>query len=122
MAWIDYKKAYDFVPYSRISECIELFGTADNVRNVLEMSMKPWKLSLTSNGEDLREVDVKREIFQRDSFSPQLFVLNTVTLSLVRRKVNRIYEWGNKENKLNYLLFVYELKLFPRVKNKCTHL
>ena len=92
------------------------------MRNVLEMSMKPWKLSPTSNGEDLREVDVKREIFQRDSFSPQLFVLNMATLSLVRRKVNSIYEWGNKENKLNYLLLVYQLKLFPRVKNKCIHL
>ena len=26
MAWIDYKKAYDFVPHSWISECMEMFG------------------------------------------------------------------------------------------------
>ena len=29
--------------------------------------MEQWKLSLTSNGKDLGEVDVKRGIFQGDS-------------------------------------------------------
>ena len=39
MAWIDYKKAYDFVPHSWISECMEMFGIAENVRNFLLRSM-----------------------------------------------------------------------------------
>ena len=56
MAWIDYKKAYDFVPHSWISECMEIFGIAVNVRNFLQRSMGQWKLSLTSNGEDLGDV------------------------------------------------------------------
>ena len=73
MAWIDYKEAYDFVPYSWINECTKLFG-----RNFFEKSMEQWKLSLTSNGEDLRKVDVKRGIFQGDSLSPLLFVLTMV--------------------------------------------
>ena len=34
----------------------------DNVRNLLKMSMEQWKLSLMSNGEDLGEVKVKRDI------------------------------------------------------------
>ena len=42
---------------------MELFGIADNVKNFLEKSMEQWKLSLTSNGENLWEVDVKRGIF-----------------------------------------------------------
>ena len=42
---------------------MKLFGITDNVRNFLEKSMEQWKLSLTSNGEDLEEVDVKRDIF-----------------------------------------------------------
>ena len=69
MAWIDYKKAYDYVPHSWMKECIQMFGIAENVRNLLENSMEQWKLMLTSNGEDLREVDVKRGIFQGDSLS-----------------------------------------------------
>ena len=57
MAWIDYKKMYDFVPHSWINECMELFGIADNVRNFFENSMEQWKLSLTSNGDiDAREI------------------------------------------------------------------
>ena len=40
--------------------------------------MEQWKLSLTSNGEDLGEVHVKRGIFQGDSLSPLLFVLSMV--------------------------------------------
>ena len=51
MAWIDYKKAYDFVPHSWISECMEMFGIAGDVREFLQRSMVQWKLSSTSNGE-----------------------------------------------------------------------
>ncbi|XP_068723498.1 uncharacterized protein [Montipora capricornis] len=61
MAWIDYKKAYDFVPHSWINECMEMFGIAENVRNLLKKSMEQWKLSLTSNGEDLGELFTKSE-------------------------------------------------------------
>ena len=32
MAWIDYKKAYDMVPHSRIIECLDLFGVAEILR------------------------------------------------------------------------------------------
>ena len=49
-----------------------MFGIAENVRNFLQRSMGQWKLSLTSNGEDLDDVDVKRGIFQGDSLSPFL--------------------------------------------------
>ena len=64
----------------------------ENVRNFLEKSMEKWKLSLTSNGEDLGEVDVKRGIFPVDSLPPLLFVLSMVPLPLILRKVNASYE------------------------------
>ena len=81
MARINYQKIYDFVPHSWINGGMELFGIADNVRNPLEESMKQWKLSLTSNSEDLGEVDVKRGIFQGGSphhyFEYGTFVVDT---------------------------------------------
>ena len=40
MAWIDYKKAHDFVPCSWIKECMELFGITENVRKFLEKIME----------------------------------------------------------------------------------
>ena len=68
MAWIDYKKAYVLVPHSWINECMEIFGIAENVKNFLGRSMEHWKLSLTSNGEVLGEVDVKRGAFKGTVF------------------------------------------------------
>ena len=100
MVWIDYKKVYDFFRHSWINKCMESFGIADNKRNFLEKSMEQWKLS--------------RGIFQGDSLSPLYFVLSKVPLSLILRKVNGGYEWGNKEYKLNHLLFIDALKLFSK--------
>ena len=60
MAWIDDRKAYDLVPHSWVNECMEMFGIAENLRTFLQKSMQQWRLSLTANGEDLREVNVKR--------------------------------------------------------------
>ena len=92
IAWIDYKKAYGFVSHSWINEFMELFGITYNVRNFLEKRME---LSLTSKGEDLEEVNLKRRIFQGDILSP-LFALSMVPLSLIFRKANASYDWGKR--------------------------
>ena len=114
MAWIDYRKAYDLVPHSWVHECSEMFVIAENLRKFLQNSMKQWRLSLTVNGEDLGEANVKRRIFQGDSLSPLLFVLSMVPLSLILKKVNACYKWGKKEYKLNQLLFMDHLKLHAK--------
>ena len=90
--WIDYKKAYEFVLHSWINECMKLIGIADHVKNLLEKSMEQWKLSLTTNAEDLGEVDVKKGIFQGDSYSPLLFVWSMVPLLLI------LMEFGMKKH------------------------
>ena len=114
MAWIDYRKAYDLVPHSWVHECLEMFVIAENLRRFLQNSMKQWRLSLTVNGEDLGEANVKSRIFQGDSLSPLLFVLSMVPLSLILKKVNACYKWGKKEYKLNQLLFMDHLKLHAK--------
>ena len=62
MAWIDYRKAYDFILHSWIKECMELMGIAENVRELLVKGMKQWKLSLTSNGNELGDVTLLLEL------------------------------------------------------------
>ena len=113
MAWIDYRKAYDLVPHSWVNERMEMFGIAENLRTFLQKSMQQWRLSLTANGEDLGEVNVKRGIFQGDSLSPLMFVLSMVPLSLILKKVNVCYKWGKKVYKLNHL-FMDDLKLYAK--------
>ena len=80
--------------------------------------MEHWNLLLTSNGEVLGEVNVKRGTFQGNSHLPLLFVLSMVPLSLIPRKVNIYYEWGKKEYKLIRLLFMDDLKLFSKSESQ----
>ena len=91
-----------------------MFGIAENLRTFLQKSMQEWRLSLTVNGEDPGEVNVKRGIFQGDNLSPLLFVLRMVPLSLILKKVNACYIWEKKEYKLNHLLFMDDLKLHAK--------
>ena len=70
LGWIDYKKAYDMIPHPWILECLGLVGIAQNIKNLLANSMNGWKTELTSNGQSLGSVDIKRGIFQGDSLSP----------------------------------------------------
>ena len=58
-----------------ICQCLQIFKISDNIRNLIEKSMTKWKVELTSGGERLGEVKIKRGIFQGDSLSPILFVV-----------------------------------------------
>ena len=40
MAWIDYKTAYDMVPHLWITEYLDLFGIAENIKSLLVNSME----------------------------------------------------------------------------------
>ena len=118
MAWIDYRKAYHFVPHSWILKCLDMLGFAGNVRGFSEKSMKKWKLLLSLNGSNLCKVHVNRGIFQGHSLSPLIFVICLITLSLPLRKVRASYEWGRKEFQLNHLLFMDDLKLFGKSEDQ----
>ena len=118
MARMDYRKGYDFVPHSWILECLDMLGVAENVRSFLEKSMKKRKLLLNSNGLDLYQADVNRDILQGDNLSPLIFVICMIPLSLLLRKIKASYEWGRKEFKLNHLLFMDDLKLFGKHDDK----
>ena len=63
MSWIDYKKVYDMVPHSWISECLAMFDIANNVEDFVNNSMKSLKLELNPSGKTLGEVDIRRGDF-----------------------------------------------------------
>ena len=114
VAWIDYKKAYDMVPHSWILACLTMFKVADNIRNLIRKSMRSWTVELTSGGEMLGEVKIKRGIFQGDSLSPILFVLAMIPLSIVLNNMKAGYTLGRNRGKLNHLLFMDDLKLYGK--------
>ena len=116
MAWIDYKKAYDMVPHSWILETLRLTGVAENIRDFLNRTMSDWKTVLTSSGEELGEVGIRRGIFQGDTLSPLLFVVAMIPLSILLNKEAKGYKFGGevgkKGKKINHLLFMDDLKLY----------
>ena len=110
MAWIDYKEAYDTVPYLWIKECLDLFGVAENIKTLLVNSMEKWRVTCARNSE-LGKYDIERGIFQGDFVSPLVFVLALIPSSLILRKAKATYEFSGSKEKINHLLFVDDLKL-----------
>ena len=66
MGWIDYRKAYDMVPHTWISEVFSILGISNNISKFTVESMKRWRTILESEGQQLGEVQIKRGIFQGD--------------------------------------------------------
>ena len=108
MSWIDYKKAYDMVPHSWIKETLNITGVAKNIQHLLTNSMEKWGTLLSSNGNELGKVDIRRG----DSFSPLLFVMAMIPLTMILRQVNAGYRFSGSREKVNHLLFMDDLKLY----------
>ena len=104
MAWIDYKKAYDMVPHSWILESLELVQ-ADNILEFVKISMANSQTELTSCGESLAKVNIRRGGFQGESLSSLLFVICMIPLTHVLRKAKARYTLGG-EKKSNGLFFM----------------
>ena len=102
MAWIYYRKAYDIVPHSWISECLKMFGVAENVKKFLEDNISKWKLELSSSGEILGDVQVRRGIFQGYSLLALLLVVCMIPLTLILKKSKASHEWENVQFSLHY--------------------
>ena len=67
---------------------------------------------MTSGGEELGEVMIRRGIFQGDTLSPLLFVVAMIPLTLLLRKEKMGFRFGDKGKKVNHLLFMDDLKVY----------
>ena len=73
-------------------------------------------VQLTSCGEILGTVNIRRGIFQGDSLSPLLFVICMISLTKIIRKVKMGYTLDGI--KINHLFFMADLKLFGKNENE----
>ena len=69
---------------------------------------------LCPENSELGEVDIKQVIFQGDSLSPLVFVLALIPLSLILRQAKAAYDFSGSKEKIDYLLFMDDLKLYSR--------
>ena len=109
---------YDMIPHSWIRKTLEMFGIADNVRNLMRESTQKWNTELTAGGRRLGNVRIRCGVFQGDSLSPLLFVIPMILLSLILWEVKIAYDLGKGNGKLNHLLFMDDSKLFAKNENK----
>ena len=75
--------------------------------------MEKWKVILCLGNSELGEVEIKQGIFQGDSLSPLVF-LALIPLSLILRKAKAAYEFSESKEKIDYLLFTDDFKLYSR--------
>ena len=104
MTWIDYKKAYVCYDSSFLDFRKSWISTDVWEYCVIYQEINEKLEQLTSCGEHLAKIDIRRGIFQGDSLSPMLFVICLIPVTQILRKVESGYTLKNGE-KLNHFLF-----------------
>ena len=132
IAWIDYQKAFDSVPHSWISRCLELYKVDDGLRTFLTNQMTKWTTNITlrhNEGEiNIPNVKIRRGIYQGDSLSPLLFCLTLDPLSKLLKSHQIGYNMSTDHGKdavkkiINHLLFMDDLKLYADSDENLTKL
>ena len=101
------------VPHHWMIEAIKMVGITNNVMNLFENSKETWRTELITCKETLGEVDIRRGIFQGDSFSPFLFLVVLIPISIILNETDLRYV-TRQNQKLNHLLFMDDLKQYPK--------
>ena len=128
MTWIDYKKAYDSVPHSWIRRVLQIYKINDKIVSFVSNSMQKWMTNLNLHHEkgtiNIRDVQIKRGIFQGDSLSPLLFILALNPLSSMINKLQNGYRINARTDKtvkqITHLFYMDDLKLFASNKREST--
>ena len=76
--------------------------------------METWGVKLTAEGKSLTEVKIQRCIFKGDALSPLLFVIAMMPLNHIRRKCTAWYKLSWSQEKINYLMYKDDIKLFAK--------
>jgi hypothetical protein len=113
MVWVDYKKAYDCVPHSWLVECMDIYKVNPQVMAFMTREMKKWTTELTSCGEVLGRIAIRRGIFQGDALSPLLFIMAMAPLSSRLNRLKKGYEM-EKGEQISHLLYMDDIKLYAK--------
>ena len=115
-SWVDYKKAYDIFPQSWIINCLKMYKITHGVINIIEKAMKTSKGELTAGGRSLAEEKAQRGIFQVDALSPLILIIAMVSFYHIIRKCTTEYKLSKSKEKIYYLMYVDDMKLFAKMK------
>ena len=115
VSWIDYQKAFDYVPHGWLVEALKLCKIPDRIQRCLGELTSLWRtvFTLRHAGGILatEEVQYRRGLFQGDSLSPLLFCLCMTPLSYALRNTPG-YSTKCSNTPVTHLMFVDDLKVY----------
>ena len=97
---------------------LKLIGEAPNIIAPPKSTIIDWKTELISGDISLGEVNIDRDIFQGEAFSPLLFVISLIPLTLVLIPMKQGYLFQKGKSKLSHLLFMSNLRLYGGNQNE----
>ena len=103
---------------SWIINCLKMYKISHEVINLIELTMKTWRVELTARGRSLAETKIQRGIFQGDTLSPLLFIIAMMPLNHILRKCTAGYKLRRLQEKINHLLYLDDIKLFAKNEKK----
>ena len=106
------------VPQSWIIHCLKMYKISHEVINFIEKAMHTWRVELTAGGRSLAETKIQRGIFQGDALLPLLFIIDMMPLNHILRKCTAGYKLSRSQKKINYLMYMDDIKLFAKNEKK----
>ena len=126
--WLDYKKAYDSVPFQWILEALRLAKVPEAIVESIQTLMKSWVVELnlpTKEGNiQIGEILYRKGLLQGDYLSVILFILSLNPVSYLLNQADG-YKMGDSEKRdknLTHLLFVDDMKLYANSRAKALYL
>lgn len=128
-SYIDYKKAFDSVPHTWLTQILEIYKIHPTITRFLQHTMQNWNTTLTINDTNTQlrtqPIQIRRGIFQGDSLSPLWFCLALNPLSNILNNTN--YGFNIKHNnttqtKLTHLLYMDDIKLYASTNTQLEQL
>ena len=80
--------------------------------------MKNWRVELIAGGKSLPETKIQRSIFEGDALSPLIFIIAIMPLNHILRKFTAGYKLSRSQERINYLMYMDDIKLFAKNENK----
>ena len=102
------------VPQSWIINCLKMYKISLEIINLIEKTMKNWRVKLTAGGKSLAETKIPREIFQGEALTPILFIIAMTLLNHIPRKCSAGYKLSRSQEKINHLMYMDDIKLFAK--------
>ena len=102
------QKTYGMLPQSLIVVCLKMHKISDKVIKFIMKAKENWKMDLSPGGK------IQKFIFQRDAFSPLLFLKAMMLLNYILKKCTGSYKFTKLQKKIYHLIYMDNIKLLEK--------